>query len=80
MGSVLVADPDGQIASAAIVAGNGARQQMHRIPGGMFAAVPRIEGEIEVSCRDGSTARGGYVTPHMDARAKVTGPCRLVTR
>ena len=80
LGSVVVADPGGQVVSATILAGNGARQPMHRLPGGTFATIPRIEGEIEVRCRNGSASRGGYVTPHMDEQLEVTSPCRLAMR
>ena len=80
LGSVVVADREGQAVSATIVAGDGTTQPMHRIPGRMFIAIPRIEGEIAIRCRNGSVAHGGYVTPHMDGRLRVAGACRLVGR
>jgi hypothetical protein len=71
MGSVVVVDEGGQIVSVAIVASNGASQPLHRMPGYMFAAIPRIEGEIATRCRDGSANSGDYVTPHLHVWIKI---------
>jgi len=80
LGSVVIEDREGQIVSATIVGSNGAAQPMHRVPGGLFVAIPRIEGEVVVHCRNGTVGRGGYVTPHMDERLKVTGACGVRPR
>lgn len=80
LGTVIVYDPGNQVVSAAIVGGNGTTQPMHRAPGGFFVAIPRIEGEVGIRCRDGSVDHGGYVTPHMEQRLTVAGACRIETR
>jgi hypothetical protein len=66
MGSVVLVDRSGQIVSATIVASDGISQPLHRMPAHIFAAVPNIEGEIAIRCRDGSARRGDYVTPHQN--------------
>ena len=80
LGLVIIDDPEGQVVSAAIVSGSGSTQPMHRIPGGRWIAIPRIEGEIAIRCRGGSVWHGGYVTPHMSERMTVTGACRIQAR
>lgn len=79
LGTVVVYDPGGQVVSA-VLFGNGKTQPMHRAPGGFFVAIPHIEGEIAIRCRDGSSGHGGYVTPHIDERFTVAGACRIETR
>ena len=71
MGSVVLVDQGGQIVSASIVASDGASQPLYRLPGHMFAAIPRIEGEISIRCRDGSARSSGYVTPHLHVWTKI---------
>lgn len=71
LGSVIVTDQTGQVVSATIIGSNGATQAMYRLPWGNFVAIPRIEGDVAIRCRDESVGRGGYVTPHMHARLEV---------
>lgn len=72
LGYVIVVDHSGQVVSATIIGSDGVAQQpMYRLPGGRFVAIPRIEGEVAIRCRDGSVGRGGYVTPHMPERLEV---------
>jgi hypothetical protein len=71
MGSVVVVDQDGQIISATIIASDGATQPLYRMPVHIWAAAPRIEGDIAIRCRDGSASRGGYVTPHQTVWIKI---------
>lgn len=78
LGYVIVHDPGGQVVSA-VLFGNGKTQPMHRAPGGFFVAIPRVEGEVAIRCRDGSVDHGGYVTPHTDERFTVAGACRIET-
>ena len=66
LGYVILVDHSGQVVSATIIGSDGATQQpMYRLPGGRFVAIPSIEGDVEIRCRDGSVGLGGYVTPHM---------------
>ena len=72
LGYVILVDHSGQVVSATIIGSDGATQQpMYRLPGGRFVAIPSIEGDVEIRCRDGSVGRGGYVTPHMPERLEV---------
>ena len=64
-GSVVVIDPAQQVASARVVTSDGRGQPLYRLPGNRFYTVPRLEGEVEVRCRNGATVRAGYVTPHL---------------
>jgi len=49
------------------------QQNLTDFPFGYFAAIPKVEGEVEVQCSDGSKVSGGYVTTHWKERVKVTG-------
>jgi hypothetical protein len=71
MGSIVVVDQGGQIISATIIASDGATQPLHRMPGHIWATVPRIEGDIAIRCRDGSASMGDYVTPHQNVWIKI---------
>ena len=72
-GSAVVRDRSGQVASAVVT--DGLRTQpLWRLPGGLFVAIPRIEGTIEVRCRDGTSHQQGYVTGHMHTWVVVEGP------
>jgi hypothetical protein len=54
---------------------NGREEQaLLRLPGGLFFAVPRLEGTIEVRCRNGARVRFGYVTGGMQTSVRVSGP------
>jgi hypothetical protein len=76
-GSAVVVDETGEVASAAIVNGLGHRQPLYRLWPGYFYAIPKLEGEIEIRCHDGSRRSGGYVTDYQDAKLRVTNskPC-----
>jgi hypothetical protein len=75
-GSVVVHDETGEVASAMVTNGR-EEQALWRLPGGLFFAVPGMEGEVEVRCRNGARARWGYVTGYMHTSVRVTGtvPC-----
>jgi hypothetical protein len=71
-GYVVVHDETGRAVEARIT--NGIREQaLSDLPFGYFIAVPKVEGEIEVRCSDGSTVRGGYVTGHWKEYVAVIG-------
>lgn len=80
MGSTIVFDPKRKVTSVAIVGDGGGSQQLYRLPGGAFFAVPQLEGVLVIRCLDTSTSRGGYITPHMHSFATVKpGPgCKIV--
>jgi hypothetical protein len=80
LGSVVLDDPADEVAFATIAAGDGTTQPMHRIPGSMFVAIPRIEGDIAIHCRDGSVEHAGYATPHMHVRVSAQGACGIAAR
>lgn len=48
---------------------------MRRLPGGLFVAIPRLEGTIEIECRDGARGQEGYVTGSLHTWVKVEGTC-----
>jgi hypothetical protein len=80
-GSAVVVDETGGVESAYVVAGPGLEQPLHQIWTGYFYAIPRLEGLIEVRCRDGTRKSWGYVTSHVHTKLRVVGetPCaRLV--
>jgi hypothetical protein len=80
-GSAVVVDETGGVESAYIVAGPGWEQPLHQLWNGYFYAIPRLEGSIEVRCRDGTRKIRGYVTSHAHTKLRVVGetPCaRLV--
>jgi len=69
-GSAIVHDDTGEVVSAVIT--NALQEQaLLRLPGGIFFAVPDMEGTIEIRCRDGSRQRWGYVTGSMQTRLRV---------
>ena len=79
-GSVTVHDEIGSVTAAVITNGE-LEYPLHRLPGGTFFRVmPRFDGEIEVRCLNGSTARGAYVSHHMHTSVRVNedAPCRFV--
>lgn len=80
-GSAVVVDETDGVESAFITTSNGREQPLHQLWSGYFYAIPRLEGTIEVRCRDGTRKSWGYVTGHMNTKIRVVGatPCaRLV--
>ncbi|RVT93374.1 hypothetical protein [Sphingomonas crocodyli] len=71
MGSAIVFDRSGQVASAAITSGGPPAQPLHVLPFGLFYAVPQHDGTIEITCRDGSRARWGYVSGYVHTWLRV---------
>jgi hypothetical protein len=61
-GSVILLDLHGEVASATLVDGWGHRQQLASIGIG-HVGVPKVEGELEITCVNGEVIRSGYVTP-----------------
>lgn len=80
-GSATVVDETGGVESAFITTSDGREQPLYRLWTGYFYAIPRLEGTIEVRCRDGTRKSRGYVTGHLNTKIRVVGdtPCaRLV--
>ena len=71
-GSAAVHDETGEVTSA-VVTNDREEQALLRLPGGLFFAVPRLEGTIEVRCRNGRRARWGYVTGYTHTAVRVSG-------
>ena len=80
-GSAVVVDETDGVESAFITTSDGREQPLHQLWSGYFYAISRLEGTIELRCRDGTRKSWGYVTGHMDTKIRVVGdrPCaRLV--
>jgi len=69
-------DPHDIVERADLVAKNDA-QAMTRLPWGSFVASTNIEGSFEAICRDGTRARGGYVTANSGQTYTVTSECQI---
>lgn len=61
-GSVILVDVQREVKAAEIVDGWGQRQELTSL-GIAYAGVPRLEGTVEIRCRNGKVIRRGYVTP-----------------
>lgn len=79
-GSAVVVDETGGVTSAVITNTDGVEQPLHQLWSGYFYAIPKVEGTVEVRCRDGSRKQWGYVTGHMHTKLRVGGqtPCARV--
>ena len=71
-GFVVVRDETGMVVQVQLTNAH-QKQTLVNLPFGYFVGTPRLEGEIEVRCSDGSTVRGGYVTPYSAETVTVTG-------
>ena len=76
-GLVVVRDTTGQVVSAVVTDGYQV-QPLHHVRRGLFVTIPRMEGVVEIRCRDGSINQHGQVHAYMHTRVKVVGelPCR----
>jgi hypothetical protein len=79
-GSAVVVDETGGVESAFIVTGDGREQRLHRLWAGYFYAIPKLEGTIEVRCRDGTRKSWGYVMGSLHTKIRVVGdtPCARI--
>ena len=78
-GSVIVSDETGQVSSA--VATNGSDEQLlYMLADGIFVGIQRVEGVLEVRCKDGSRRPVAYITSAVQMRVRVSGtvPCGTV--
>ena len=76
-GSVVVVDRTGEVVEA-VATNDLVEQPLFRLPGGTFYAIPEVEGEVEIRCRDGRKHRWGYVTGHSHTRLEVREACKLI--
>jgi len=77
-GSVVVLDPSGQVSSAIITTHDYRHtQSLIPLPGGVFFAIPRVEGTVEIRCKTGERNQSGYVTSPLQTRLRVEPDCRL---
>ncbi|WP_315761482.1 hypothetical protein [Sphingomonas sp. Y38-1Y] len=74
-GFTVVADPDRQLAGAAIRDARGERP-MRGVAEGFWAARPRMDGRVVMRCANGAVLDGAYVTPGGRVRETVApGAC-----
>lgn len=73
MGLMVVRDTTGQIVSAAAT-NNREVHPLYAVPGGLFVGFTRVEGVIEIRCRDGSNSQRWYVTRTAPEWQTVVGP------
>ncbi len=76
-GSVVVVDRTGEVAEA-VATNDLVEQRLFPLPGGIFYAIPEVEGGVEIRCRDGRKHRWGYVTVHAHTRLEVHEACKLI--
>jgi hypothetical protein len=72
-GSAVVVDETRGVDIVVIVGNDGKKQHLYELWGGFFYAVPRLEGQFEVRCYDGSRYRSGYVARYLHSELRVTG-------
>ena len=73
-GSTIVIDRGGHVAEARVAVSSfdgTARQQLHRLPGGIFVGIPHGDGVIMVQCKDGNWREGAYVSNHFHSWVEV---------
>lgn len=80
-GIARVTGETGNIATVTLTNGL-SRQQLWRLPNGVFIAIINLEGEFEIVCKNGERVRMGYVTPMFSTHlvTKDNRGCVRVTR
>jgi len=73
-GSVVVLDETAGVQQAWLTNQSGFEQRLTGPWGDRFFGIPKLEGEIELRCRDGAVLRAGYVGPGLHTWIKVLGP------
>jgi len=74
-GSVVLFDPQRQVASAQLVDGWGHDQPLLNLAY-VRVGVPRIEGAVQITCKNGRVGDGNYVTPGAPTWQKIDDNCR----
>ena len=73
-GSVVLFDPQRQVASAQLVDGRGHQQPLLNLAY-VRVGVPRIEGAVQITCTNGKVGDGNYVTPGAPTWEKIDNEC-----
>ena len=74
-GSVVLFDPQLQVASAQLIDGGGIKQPLLNLAY-VRVGVPRIEGAVQITCKNGKAVDGNYVTPGASTWQKIDAECR----
>jgi len=74
-GSVVLCDPQRQVASAQLVDGWGHKQPLLNLAY-VRVGVPRIEGAVKITCKNGRVSEFSYVTPGAPTWEKIDHECR----
>jgi len=71
-GSVIVVDPHRQLASAQLIDGWGHKQPLLNLVY-LRVGVPRIEGAVQITCKNGRVIELAYVTPGAPTWVRALG-------
>ena len=69
-GSVVLFDPQRHLGSAQLMDGWGHKQPLLNLVY-LRVGVPRIEGAVQITCKNGKVIESGYVTPGMPTWLKI---------
>ena len=78
-GSVVLFDPHRQVASAQLIDGWGHKQPLLNLAY-LRVGVPKIEGAVQITCKNGKVIERGYVTPGLPTWQKVDDAFGCSTR
>ncbi|WP_028969620.1 hypothetical protein [Sphingomonas sp. URHD0057] len=73
-GSVVLLDPSRKVNSAQLIDGWGHKQPLLNLAY-VRVGVPRIEGAVQISCKNGKVVERGYVTPGAPTWQKLGDTC-----
>lgn len=73
-GSVVLFDPSQQVSSAQLIDGWGHKQPLLNLTY-VRVAVPKIEGAVQINCKNGKVIEHGYVTPGAPTWQKLGDRC-----
>jgi len=78
-GSVVLFDPERKVATAQLIDGSGHKQPLLNLAF-LRVGVPRVEGAVQIACKNGSVIERGYVTPGLHTWQKMDGKdgCSIV--
>lgn len=76
-GVTTVADPHEVVAEARLTNGLH-RSDMMALPLGGFAILTDLEGVVEITCKQGNVAQGGYVSPSFGGAFTVSADCEVL--
>jgi hypothetical protein len=73
-GSVVLLDPSRQVSSAQLIDGWGHKQPLLNLTY-VRVGVPKIEGTVQIHCKNGKVTERGYVTPGAPTWHRLDGGC-----